>query len=154
MKLELVRYRCATCANSFDAPEIGSNAYGEFLLRSKSGETAYLNALSDKSYDDVDLLLSMKQPGLTYETDRVKVLREIYGEVACDRDANGEVFVLDAHPACPKCGGQRMDWWEVLEPIQIVEAEISSVQHSTWNSLSALHRKSRVDSALQKREAR
>lgn len=42
----------------FESPEIASDSYGEFLLRSPSGAVVYLDAHLDKTYEEVDQLLA------------------------------------------------------------------------------------------------
>ena len=137
MKLELVKYKCASCTSTFEAPEIGSDSYGEFLLRSPSGAVVYLDALRDKTYEEVDQLLAAheKTGGLS-AFDRSKVLRRVYGEIACDKDNDGNPFVLGAHPACPVCGNQEMASWEFKEPPELVDVAMEPVTHNRWNSLS------------------
>jgi hypothetical protein len=137
MKLELVKYKCASCGSTFDAPEIGSDSYGEFLLRSSSGSVTYLDAFQDKTYEDVDQLLAAyaKTGGLS-AFDRAQVLRRVYGEIACDKDGDGNPFVLGAHPVCPVCGNQEMASWEFKEPLELVDVAIEPVTHNRWNSLS------------------
>ena len=58
MKLAIVQYRCAACAHAFDTPELDPNSYGQFLLRSATNEIAFLDALNDWAYADVDQLLA------------------------------------------------------------------------------------------------
>ncbi|MGX9720031.1 hypothetical protein [Stenotrophomonas acidaminiphila] len=137
MKLELVKYKCAKCANAFEAPEIGSDSYGEFLLRSPSGVVVYLDALQDKTYEEVDQLLAANErTGGLSAFERAQVLRHVYGEIACDKDANGNSFTLGAHPACPFCGSQEMVSWEFKEPPELMDVHLDFVTHRRWDSLS------------------
>lgn len=54
MRLQIFEYRCGACGQCFEAPEIGGQAYGEFLLRSDSGELRCLNANHDRTFSEVD----------------------------------------------------------------------------------------------------
>lgn len=149
MKLELVKYKCASCTSTFEAPEIGSDSYGEFLLRSPSGAVVYLDALRDKTYEEVDQLLAVheKTGGLS-AFDRAQVLRRVYGEIACDKDDDGSPFVLGAHPACPICGSQEMASWEFKEPPELVDVTIERVTHSGWNNLPRSEKLSLLEQSL------
>lgn len=135
MKLQLIRYICADCDTSFESPGSSENSYGEFILRSRSGEIAYLNALVDKTYDEVDEIISALSPG-TPPFARVQRLQLVYGAAACDRDSRGFPFVIGAKPPCPKCSSQQMASWTFLGPEKQVEIEVPAVAHLLWSSLS------------------
>jgi hypothetical protein len=136
MKLELVRYTCEQCSHVFDAPEVGANSYSEFLLRTKNNETAYLNGLNDSTYEEVDRLLSATPPiAAISDYERSKVLRRIYGEVACDPSPSGAAFNLGAKPVCPVCGSGDMESWEFKDPPEFVDADVPPVTHGQWNAL-------------------
>ena len=149
MKLELVKYKCASCASTFEGPEIGSDSYGEFLLRSSSGAVVYLDALQDKSYEEVDQLLAAheKTGGLS-AFDRAQVLRRVYGEIACDKDDDGNPLVLGAHPTCPVCGSQEMASWEFKEPPELVDVALEPLTHNWCNSLSGNERLILIEQSL------
>lgn len=151
MKTELVTYACASCANVFDASSLGEGAYGEFLLWSKSGQVAYLNAFEDSTYKEVSNFLERnpKTHGLQ-PLEKAKILRHIYGGVACDPDENGLPFEIDALPPCQKCGFQKMLSWTFKNPPEIVEVPIPSVTHIRWNSLIASEKKDLVETACRK----
>lgn len=137
MKIELITYTCANCANVFDAPSLGEGTYGEFLLWSKGGRVAHLNAFEDLSYKEVSNFLekSPKAHGMQ-PLERAKILRHIYGGLACDSDEKGFPFEVDAFPPCPKCGSQKMSSWTFKNPPEIVEMSIPSVTHIRWDALN------------------
>lgn len=149
MKLELVRYKCANCATIFEAPALGESAYGEFLLWSRSGEVAYLNAFVDSSYKQIDNLLSShpKTAGLQ-PLERAKVLRRIYGGLACDFDDTNSVFELDAHPPCPSCGSQLVASWEFKNPPEIVDVPVQPVTHIRWSLLTDCEKLKLLDAVV------
>jgi hypothetical protein len=150
MKFELVIYKCAQCGNTFKAAAIGSGSYGEFLLRSDgAGAEAYLDALSDKTYDQVDKLLEV-HPMLAGKSalKRAEILRSIYGAIACDPDEHGNSFIIGGRPRCPVCGSQKMESWEFTDPIEFVELDIPPVTHQLWNALSDEEKINRVDQYL------
>jgi hypothetical protein len=136
MKLSLVKYKCACCQHEFEAPELMPGAYGEFLLRSAAGEAAHLDALTDRTYDEVTAILERLPRAMTLsQNERAVLLRKIYGLAACDADSLGNTFILGAHPPCPKCACQQMKYWEFVEPAQVVELSIPPVKHSRWQAL-------------------
>ncbi len=146
MKLELVKYMCNKCCTQFKAPEIPSETYGDFLLRSETpGETRYLAALTDCTYDEVDAIASADAAVASQTAhQRAKILRAIYGQVACDPDSNGRFFNIGLHPVCPSCGGQISSSWEFMEPPEFVNVNIPPVTHTAWNEMSSVAKKSAV----------
>lgn len=137
MKLQLVKYRCANCDHTFDAPALPEGAYGEFLLWSKNGKLAYLNGLEDPTLKEVDILLTVcsATKSLT-PLERSKVLHRIFGRVACDPDDQGAPFEIDANPQCPACGKAEIASWEFEDSTEIVEMNPPSVTHYGWTALS------------------
>ena len=140
---------CANCAQHFVQPELAENSYGEFLLRTPSGEWAYLDAMADASYKEVDSLLSSNsRTAHLSDAERCVCLMHIYGKVACDPASDGTVFVLAAFPPCPNCGSQEMASWEYLNPAQVVDEEVPNVTHTRWATLSAAQKAVLVEAAL------
>jgi hypothetical protein len=125
MKLELIEYTCANCGFTFEAPSFGESAYGEFLLRSKRGTLAYLNAFSDSTYKELDGLLTC-EPSLASirPNDRAKILRRVFGLVACDWDDGVSPFEIDALPACPGCRAHAISSWRFKSPPMLVDIEV------------------------------
>lgn len=149
MKLELVKYKCANCAHTFEAPQIGSNSYGEFLLHSRSGTVRYLNALQDSTYGEIDNLLAKHEKTTNLSAyERAQILRHIYGEIACDRDSDENPFSLESHIPCPICGSQKMETWEFEDPPKLVEIHFDHVTHIDWNKLSESTKLCRIEQAL------
>ena len=146
MRFTLVNYICGPNGHPFKAPEIVGNSYGEFLLRSAgTGESRYLNALQDKTYDEVDVLLQAEpEVAAMPVTKRAKILRKVFGMAACDRDTSGHPFLIGLHPKCPICGSQEMKSWETTSPPDTVELDIPSVTHHAWASYSAQDKATRV----------
>jgi hypothetical protein len=137
MKLRLLKYLCSRCACAFDAPALPEGAYGEFLLWSRNGQIAYLNALKDPTFKEVSHLLALSpvvQEAPSIE--RAAILHRIYGRMACDKDTQGAPFEIDMPPPCPACGGTEPSSWEFKEPVQIVEVDAQPVTHRLWSSLS------------------
>ncbi len=150
MKLELVTFECGNCGRRFEAPALNPYAYGEFLLRSAGGSLAYLNALDDTTYSEVDNLLATI-PGTAQLTplSRADVLQSVYGELACDPDATGAPFSITQPPTCPQCGARRPSWFEHPEPAPIVDVEVAPVTHGRWAALSRTEKLAALRAALQ-----
>lgn len=138
MKLQLVKYRCANCDHTFDAPALPEGAYGEFLLWSKNGKLAYLNGLDDPTLKEVDSLLTACSltKSLT-PLERARVLHRIFGRVACDPDDQGTPFEIDAGQPCPACGKAEIASWEFKDSTETVEVNPPPVMHHGWTTLSA-----------------
>lgn len=149
MKTELVSYSCANCANVFDAPSLGEGTYGEFLLWSRSGRVALLNAFEDSTYKEASNFLE-KTPKIhgLQPLEKAKILRHIYGGVVCDPDEKGMPFEIDALPPCEKCGSQKMSSWIFKNPPEIVEVTIPSVAHTRWNTLTDAEKQSFIDAGV------
>lgn len=149
MKLELYIYTCADCAKTFNAMEYGNNSYGEFVLRSASGEAAYLDAMQDHTFNEVSRILETHENTKDLSTtERAHVLHKIYGRTACDKDSNGKVFNIGAHPPCPACGSQRMASWETKYPRETEDIPINPVTHVTWSKLSEIEKLKCVEKSL------
>ncbi len=150
MKLQLVKFKCAKCAEIFKAPEIAFDSYGEFLLRSVvDAEEAYVNAIEDETYQEVNSMLKAnarmagKKPNTLAE-----MLRKTYGAIACDPDSAGQPFQIGRFPKCPSCDSQEMEYWEATEPPEFVEKEVRSVTHANWGLLSHAEKETKVDEVL------
>ena len=137
MILEMLCYTCAKCGHTFDAPALSQNAYGEFLLWSRSGEIRYLNALEDVTFEAVrNLLARSGKLGEVQSLEGAKVLQKLYGDLACDRDDLGFAFEIDSLPPCQKCGSQQMSSWTPKNPPEVVDKNIAPVSHTHWTSLA------------------
>jgi hypothetical protein len=150
MILQLVKFKCETCKSEFKAPQLKTGAYAEFLLRSHNiGNVAYLDAMEDKTYDEVSKYLNgnSKLTGKSANA-MATILQKSYGAIACDPDAFGNVYQIDASPVCPSCQSQIMEYWEVIEPPEFVESIISPVTHRVWSLLSDDEKTEKVDQVL------
>jgi hypothetical protein len=150
MKLQLVKYRCENCKLEFKAPQLKIGGYAEFLLRSQlTGHLAYLDAMADKTYDEVgeyleaNLKLAEKSANLI-----ASILQKTYGIIACDPDPAGNIYQIGAAPVCPSCGSQNMEYWEVVEPSEFIEQIIPPVTHRAWSLLNDRRKAEKVDQVL------
>jgi hypothetical protein len=149
MKLEMIEYTCASCEFTFDSPGLGESAYGEFLLRSRGGAVAYLNAIRDPTYKEVDGLLGQLPSTSTLSAiDRARILRRVYGPVACDRDDHGTPFEIDALPVCPSCRSNAISSWRFKNPPVFIDIEVPPATHVEWEGLSEADKDGRLRAEL------
>jgi hypothetical protein len=138
MKITLGKYVCGHCRNSFEAPILDETRYGEFLLWSKSGHVAYLNAIEDRVYLEVKSILEdnftkfKRNPMETAE-----VTQAIFGPIACDPDPAGQPYKIGALPPCPDHPESPIISWEVIYPPEVADCEIPEASHFKWNVLNS-----------------
>jgi len=135
MKLLNFNYVCKQCQHQFTAPEIDPTAYGEFLLRSPSGEEVYLNAIEDDVYQEVDELLKELCGGGIGSVKRADLQRKVFG-LSCDPDSKGFTYSMIQKPICPSCGSSQMSYWEATDPPEYIVRELKVATHIRWNRLS------------------
>ena len=152
MILQLAKFKCKNCKTEFKANILKFEGYGEFSLRTPhANNIAYLNALEDKTYDEVDVLLKDNiYPKGKSANELANVLQNTYGEIACDPDVNGYYYQIGGSPSCTTCNRPCLDQWELIEPPVFVYKEIQSVTHNYWNSLSSQEKLVRVYDTLEK----
>ena len=150
MRLQIFEYQCEPSGHVFRAPELPADSYGEFLLRNETGTAmAYVNAIADPTYKEVDLLLQ-RHPSLdgAPPNRRADILRRIYGTVACDPDAEGRPFCIGQHPQCPVCSSPKMKSWQEVQPVEFVDLDVPAATHLLWSTLTEDQKAGRVNSAL------
>ena len=148
MKLHLFEYTCQACDIGFKAPELMPGSYGEFLMRSASGDTVFLNALEDPVYREVDDLLAYLLNGQSVSAvKRASLLRTVFG-IACDSDAQGYRYGINTSPLCPHCGSLDMEGWKGTELPEFVDIDLPLVSHFEWTQLSPTEKALCVKQAL------
>jgi len=150
MKMQLIKFKCGKCGSQFKAPDLGFNSYGEFLLRSiGNADEAYLNAMEDRAYQEVNALLKVSSKVSGKRPNEIaEILRKWFGLIACDPDRAGRPFQIGAFPKCTSCGSQEMDYWEATDPAEFVEKSLRPITHASWAALSDDEKEARVDSVL------
>ncbi|SIS53570.1 MAG: hypothetical protein C9355_13035 [Thalassolituus maritimus] len=129
MKLYLLEYTCSECSQKFKSPTLTGSPYGEFILRSSTpGKIAYLNALIDKTYDEVDEI--MKSSGRVYN---IYDLYKVYSYSACDPDENGNLYEIGKNPTCPNCGSLDVENWIGTYPEEFIDIDVPYLSHEKWN---------------------
>lgn len=97
---------------------------------------AYLNSLVDPTYKEVDNLIAQQSGAEMKAVRRAELLRNIYGQAACDPDEGGGPFQIGRHPSCPVCFSSSMRAWEAAQPALFVDMEVAPVTHTLWESLT------------------
>lgn len=150
MKLHLFRYECKNCGNIFKFPELFGNPYGEFLLKSKSGKMAYLNAIDSNVFKEFSGLLKSNEKIIgMQDTKRAKILHHIF-DIACDNAPDGSVYGIMQKPACTNCGKSSIGHWGPTNPPEIVELDVPNVTYEQWNKLSNAEKKIRIDETVER----
>lgn len=148
MKYLLYIFSCGNCEQEYKAPAMTPHSYGEFLLRSPSGDIAYMNAMEDDTYSEVSALLN-KLPSLRDmgEARTARVLQSIFG-VACDLDSQGKQFSMIAKPNCPYCDHKRASSWRPTKPAEFVEESFPHITHYNWKQLKESEKLRLLSSAV------
>ena len=148
MKYHLFRYTCANCSEKFTAPEIGHALYGEFLMRSVSGDTVHLNGITDSVYAEVGDLLDRLPiiKGLD-DFQKADTLMKVFG-VACDLDSLNARYGIMNEPKCPNCGETKSSYWESTEPPEYIELDFQVPTHIRWSKLTIAEKKGLLVDAI------
>lgn len=150
MKLQLFEFKCGKCGTTFKRPKAIFGSYGEFILYSRNlGELAYLNALEDRTYDEVHGLIAASPRVRGMQQNAIaKALRQTFGNIACDFDSEGNPFQIGLFPTCPSCGSQNPNYWQETDPPEFVNVTIAPVTHQHWYSFSSKEKEYEVDKVL------
>jgi hypothetical protein len=148
MRLQTFRYHCGACGQWFESPAIGGFAYGEFLLRSESGEMRHLNANLDPTFDEVDRLIRNDPRAAKLDKfRRADVLNYVFG-ITCDKDSLGNEFRIGLEARCLRCDERDIIEWESVEPPKYIDLEVPAVTHEAWSTLQETEKQSLISSAL------
>lgn len=145
MKIGIAEFTCVN-GHVFEAPELAPEVYGFLLLRSANNFMAFLNAIEDPTFDEVRSLIKTSSHRRHLRgIDRSGILHRIFGELACDTDPKGSVFVIDMPPTCHACGSQEIAAWDFKDPPEIADIDVPHVTHEYWNSLTPEQKKERAE---------
>lgn len=145
MKVMLARYACEKCSTRFDDRALSDFAYGEFLLRSDSGEIRYLNVFADGTFVEVRDIVRELQPNDNLDgCPCSNAVQEIYGAAACDPDERGGSFGITKRVSCPACGSDAVSSRVLEGELNVVQVEVPPVTHALWTDLNADEKHLRV----------
>lgn len=137
-----------TCSAGHRFRTIGSDGYGEFVMRSEGlGTPAWLDALSDPVFEEVEVLLQeIPEYAALDETARADRHNYVFS-TSVDRDSDGSVFLIGGRPRCPICSSREMSAWEFIQG-GMDDDGVQMVGHSMWNSLSPAQKRDQVVTAF------
>jgi DNA-directed RNA polymerase subunit RPC12/RpoP len=144
----LYKYVCASCGYEFKAPGAPEMSYGEFVLRSESGDEAYLEAVTNNTFNEVSQIVE-SNPLLeeVSESKSADILQKVFS-VACDPAPSGKALQIGLMPACPICSSREMASWGEVYPTKVVP--IPMVKHTLWDRLTASEKRTLVDTEVRK----
>lgn len=144
MSAILFWYTCNRCGHQFNVPATSDFAYGEFIMRSNSGEHwVFLNAFDDPVFTEVADIVD-SNPKLQAENKKmVGGLTQSAFSAACDPAPDGSPYRIGWLLRCPKCGGDSLKGWD--EEIPPVRVDLPSPAHVEWLSLSMDERRRLIE---------
>ncbi|MES2217366.1 MAG: hypothetical protein V4501_03035 [Pseudomonadota bacterium] len=149
MHLHLYVYSCGNCGNKFKSPELPGHPYGRFLMRSASGEIAYLAAFEDKVFLEFREMSYKNKVFLKiHELSKSDVLQGIFGK-ACDPATDNTDFQIGRSPVCPECNTNNKLSWHETNPPELIEMNIKNVTHNLWATLSRNEKEIVLNNAIQ-----
>lgn len=138
MEFELFYYVCKYCETRFNSPTT-KNKYGEFLMRSNSGELAYLNASEDSVFKEFSSLFDANKKNTKHNCttirEEIQLIHDTFG-FACDPAQDKTYFQISNKAPCPTCGRKEFQSWGPTKPPEFIELNIKPVTHANWNNLS------------------
>ncbi|MFD0896051.1 hypothetical protein KBB96_09905 [Luteolibacter ambystomatis] len=146
MSSVIYEYTCASCGTEFKASGVPEMSYGEFVLRTKSGEESYLEAIGNPAFNEVWKLVE-SHPSLAHtDPNRLgEITQKIFGPV-CDLSPTGQIFHVGIPPACPICSSHKMASWRESRPLQL--SPIPSATQNRWESLDESKKAAVIDEAI------
>lgn len=148
MSAILFKYICSSCGREFQASGAPEMSYGEFVLRSESNEEAYLEAVTNKIFNEVSQLVEahplLKGASASISGDLVQ---KVFS-VACDPDSKGCAFHIGMMPKCPSCSSRDMAAWGEVYPPEL--SSIPMVTHVSWSNLTEFEKSDLVNNAVRK----
>lgn len=143
MGASVFEYTCARCESVFEASGIGDFFYGEFIMRTASGEEAFLEAVVSPVFREL-IDLADKHPLISGMDDRKRssVVQAAF-TVACDPGTGGERFHIELGPKCSVCSSRDMKTWRPVEPPR--SSAIAPISHEQWSALNLEERRELIN---------
>lgn len=164
MNFQYFFYCCKNCNITFKLPVISS--YGEFLMRSETGNLAHLYAINNKVFAEVSKIFHQnlfiinrktkdfeqaKKFNREYDSkediEKGGIFQKIFS-VACDLAPDNTPYEISRKPLCPNCKKSNISSYGPLA--EYVELDVKPVTHNAWNKLSQAEKESLVDQAIKK----
>lgn len=146
MSAVLFKYVCALCKTEFLASGAPEMSYGEFVLRTESGEEAYLEAVTNVAFSEVSIIVRAHPYFVREAPNKVgDVIQKVFG-VACDSSPSGQRFHIEMMPTCPVCSSREMASWGEVYPQQ--PSPIPSATQTQWMSMSGAEKANVINCAI------
>lgn len=136
MKLLIYNYQCEVCKTRFLNFGLPEDTYGEFLLRTESGEVRYLNALNDPLVKEYKQIFNKITKNLGIPQRDRTVIFQFGLQITFDNSVNGEKYLIEAFPPCPNCKSTKMESWGEKIPLEVCPVDVEPVSHNEWSKLS------------------
>lgn len=148
MKLQNYTFECAPCGCSFKSPDLLDGSYGEFILRSKTGEMAYLYSPDCQVFNEFSDMLA-QHPWIANMnlSDKAKVLHQFFGW-ACDLAPDGTAYSINQRPICPQCGACNFKHWGPTIPFEDVNMDPPSLSYNKWRAMTQENKKHLINQAV------
>lgn len=146
MSAVLYNYVCATCGTEFQASGVPEMSYGEFVLRSESGDEAYLEAVSNVAFNEVSNLVEAHPLLAGVDQCRAGDITQKIFSVACDPTPSGQRFHIGMKPTCPNCSSREMASWGEVHPQK--PSQIPSVTQTLWATMKDAEKSDAIDKAI------
>lgn len=149
MNLQLYVYNCGNCGNAFKLPEFSGDLYGEFLMRSATGEIVYLSSFTDAVFQEVEELFDKNK--VLEDMDkmtRAKIFHKVFG-VVCDPASDNSNYQIGRDPLCPNCRSNTSLSWHPTNPPELIDIQVSSATHNEWNKLNGARKREILDNEIQ-----
>lgn len=146
MSAIMFKYKCVNCNWEFISSGISDFSYGEFIMRSRSGYEAYLNANENLAFREV--LQIIRNHNLTRGknlSESGELAQQVFG-IACDLSPNFERLYIEKPPICNQCGDSNNLSWGVLEPVRI--SNIPQVSNNVWSRMTGAQKETAVEEEL------
>jgi hypothetical protein len=144
-------YRCGVCQHRFILPGADlSFHYGTFLGVSPTPEAAFLEAVTDPVYAEIDALVTQNAPTAgMIPVDPDRLVRAVVGSVF-DPDSMGSPFNFNT-PLCPRCASPQTG---LLHETQVPwPGVVIRATHHQWDTLTAAAKETAVKRVLNEHRA-
>ena len=140
---------CDESGHEYPFPDLGSQSYGQFVLRSKNQRFSYCDFVQDLTLNEVSKMLSQhKISSVINSYKKSDIFQDIYGPVCCDLDEFGDSYKIDSLLKCPYCQNPDTPEHDLALSYDRSSAEIPYVAHEKWDRLTDAEKVARVDQAL------
>ncbi len=118
------------------------------LMRSETGNVAYLSSFKDPVFKEVkDFFEKNEKLCDMNKMAKVKIFHNIFG-VVCDPAPDNTEYQIGRDPICPKCHMNNNLSWHYSNPPEIIDVQVNSVTHDSWNKLTEMKKNVILNNAI------